>query len=98
MPTSLSDSAYSSGSAAWGIRPEKFRARARSSEATYASATPTPPAPDMKGSHTLSVEATATAASNALPPAIIIRAPASDARGCAEVAMPLAPIAAGLFA
>ena len=35
------------GVAALGIRPEKFRARTRSSLATYAKASPIPPTPDM---------------------------------------------------
>ena len=59
------------------------------------SISPMPAAPDMKGSTTFSVEATATAASTALPPSSSMRMPAIDASGCAEVATPVVPMTTG---
>ena len=56
---------------------------------------PMPPALDMNGSTTLSVEPTATAASTALPPASKISMPAIDASGCAEVTTPRRPMTVG---
>ncbi len=40
-------------------------------------------------------EATATAASMALPPSISVRSPASDASGCADDTIPFRPVTAG---
>jgi hypothetical protein len=51
--------------------------------------------PDMKGSTTFSVDATAPAASTALPPSRSICIPAIDASGCAEVTTPRRPITTG---
>ena len=56
---------------------------------------PMPPAPDMNGSTAFSVEATATAASTALPPSSSMRSPAVDAMGWAEVTAPRSPTTAG---
>ena len=56
---------------------------------------PIPPAPDMKGSTTFSVEPTATAASTALPPASSIRIPAMEASGWAEATTPRVPMTVG---
>jgi hypothetical protein len=49
----------------------------------------------MNGSTTFSVEATATAASTALPPASSIWIPAIEASGCAEVTTPRVPMTVG---
>ena len=59
---------------------------------------PMPPALDMNGSTTLSVEPTATAASTALPPSRSMRMPAMDASGWAEATAPLLPMTAGRYA
>ena len=56
-----------------------------------------PPGPDMNGSTTPRVEATATVASNALPPAWRIASPAWDASGWAEATIPLGLMATGLL-
>src|SRR5882672_3485079 len=55
--------------------------------------TPNPPTPDIIGSTTFSVAATATAASKALPPASRISSPACVANGCAELIIPCLPTA-----
>ena len=52
MPWSSASLVNLSGVAAFGIRPEKFKALTRPSEATCASARPIPPTPDMYGSTT----------------------------------------------
>src|SRR5918998_6070603 len=54
---------------------------------------PYPPTPLIIGSTTLSAAATATAASNAFPPSARISRPAFVASGCAELTIPLVPIA-----
>ena len=56
---------------------------------------PMPPMPDMNGSTTFSVDATATAASTALPPARRMRIPAIDASGCADATAPRVPMTTG---
>src|SRR6516225_731130 len=55
--------------------------------------TPKPPMPDIIGSTTLSVAATATAASKALPPASKTSSPAWVASGCAVLIIPCLPTA-----
>jgi len=55
--------------------------------------TPKPPLPDIIGSTTFSVAATATAASKALPPASRISSPTCVASGCAELIIPRVPTA-----
>jgi hypothetical protein len=42
-------------------------------------------------------EATATAASIALPPSINVRNPATDANGCADDTIPRRPVTAGRY-
>ncbi len=56
---------------------------------------PMPPAPDMKGSTTFSVDATATAASTALPPSRSMRMPAIEASGWADATAPRVPMIVG---
>ena len=56
---------------------------------------PMPPALDMNGSTTFSVEPTATAASTALPPSSSTRMPAIEASGWAEVTAPRVPMTVG---
>ena len=69
-PVSFASSVNLDGSAAFGARPEKSRALTRPSRPMYASARPIPPTPDIMGSTTLRVAATATEASKAFPPSM----------------------------
>jgi hypothetical protein len=74
------------------MKSSTWRSPARAREISMS---PMPAAPDMKGSTTFRVEATATAASTALPPSSSMRMPAIDASGCAEATAPRAPITGG---
>ena len=92
-PPASSSSVQRRASAAFGARPMKSSTcRSRPREISMR---PIPPAPDMKGSTTFSVEPTATAASTALPPASSMRIPAMEASGWAEATTPRVPMTVG---
>ncbi len=94
-PPASSSSVHRAGSAASGAGPRKsstWRSRVRAREISMS---PMPPAPDMKGSTTFKVDATATAASTALPPSRSMRMPAIEASGCADATAPRVPMIVG---
>ena len=78
----------SSMAAAAGARPLALRATTRRSFASQMSEKRSPPTPVDIGSTTLRAAAVATAASTALPPAIIIRSPAIAASGWLVATIP----------
>ena len=94
-PPARSSSVARAGSAAAGARPMKSSTCRSRSRARETSISPIPAALDMKGSTTLRVEATATAASTALPPSMSTRMPAIEASGWAEATAPRAPMTTG---
>ena len=94
-PPVSSSSVARSGSAPRGARPMKSSTTRSRVFGREISMSPMPQAPDMNGSTTFKVEATATAASTALPPSSSMRRPAMEAVGWAEVTAPRVPMTAG---
>ncbi len=72
-----------------GNLPLALRKRTRFSFELYTRIVPYPPSPDIIGSTTFRVEATAIAASYAFPPFANTFKPASVAKGCAEETPPV---------
>ena len=94
-PPDSSSSVQRAMSAARGERPMKSRTCRSPVLARETIMRPMPPMPDMKGSTTFRVDATAIAASTALPPASSMRMPAIDASGCADATAPRMPMTTG---